>query len=169
MIGAAGHLMAHPDLRGGAQTPMTEMHVLQHPSLFAPSHGGRLGGAAQELQSNLCISQLDRTEATTEQAAAHYQGPGTDAPHTARSGLPFEALQEQYYGHTDPRASAETSSRRHRRSQDRIGSIEAHHQHHQPQAEQFQMTQEEELHLGQPSSVGLSRKFLESFTGRDGA
>jgi hypothetical protein len=31
------------------------------------------------------------------------------------------------------------------------------------------MTQEEELHLSQPSSVGLSRKFLDSFTGRDGS
>jgi hypothetical protein len=105
----------------------------------------------------------------TELAAAQYQGAGNDAPLTARSGQPYEAFQQQYYGHTDPRASAGTSSRRHRRSQDRIGSSEAHHQYHQPPSEQFQMTQEEELHLSQPSSVGLSRKFLDSFTGRDGS
>mgnify|MGYP006089046487 CR=1 FL=1 len=48
-MGAVGHLLAPPDLHGGAQTPMTEMHVLQHPSLFAPGHGSRLVGAAQEL------------------------------------------------------------------------------------------------------------------------
>jgi len=106
-------------------------------------------------------------DVVTEQAAAQY--PGNAAPHTARSGQPFDAFQQQYYDHTDPRASAGASSRRNHRSQDRKGSSEARHQYHQPSTEQFQMTQEEDLHLGQPSSVGLSRKFLDSFTGKDGS
>lgn len=160
--------MAPAGLRGGAQTPMTEMHVLQHPSLFAPGHGSRFPGAAQELQSNLCISQLDHTDAMTEHAAAQYQGPVNGAPQTARSGQPFEAFQHQYYDHSDPRASAAASTGRHQRSQDHMGSSEAHHQYQQRPADQFQMMQEEDPRLSQPSSVSLSRKFLDSFTGRDG-
>ena len=49
---------------------MTEMHVRTQHNLLPAGNGTKFYGAAQELQSNLCISQLDQAEAMTEQAAS---------------------------------------------------------------------------------------------------
>jgi hypothetical protein len=107
---ASSHLMAANHL-GGAQTPMTEMHVLQHPDLLAPSNAMRFYGAAQELQSNLCISQLDQVEAMTEKTASQHPGPGDGAVQTARSGPAFEAFQNRWTNQAGAQAAGGASAR----------------------------------------------------------